>query len=392
MAATTYSPRSPSSGGAESHHCTPGTKLTEFSPEEFRGEPTTGYNGNTKCNHPPAFALQGVSLKFSPHNKALNFTPLGTQDPFTVTSSALKVNANATTGVKLSPIAAAFKPSQSGFHLATTFRSEPIPDGVSLPRSGHHQKALQDLRNSSGVSYLNATSVPDLGPSHLKLTQNILSVPGCASLSPIGPPTGSDRTILSTSVTSSPVGLIPGRTNSSRYLKIRVPTDTTQDTLNAIFINLPSPTPKLVVISDLTSEGFIFVRFSDIRDAEQAYSTLKHTQKDWLMQFVDVKYFVLNYKPQDLAFTSEFEGQIKVTVLCEGKALPFNPQLIAHLVKEMLGNYGDLMTFNVSAITHPSVTVRAEYYDVEAAMKAVMQLNGFRVSVGLSKVLAPDQN
>ena len=110
------------------------------------------------------------------------------------------------------------------------------------------------------------------------------------------------------------------------------------------------------------------------------------------MQFVDVKYFVLNYKPHDLAFTSDFEGQIQVTALCEGKALRFNPQLIAHLVKEMLGNYGDLMAFSIYSVTHPSVTVRAEYYDVEAAEKAVMQLNGFSVSVSQCKLLAPMQN
>ena len=102
------------------------------------------------------------------------------------------------------------------------------------------------------------------------------------------------------------------------------------------------------------------------------------------MQFINVKYFVLNYKPNDLNFTSEFEGQILVTALCEGKTLHFNPQLIAHLVKEMLENYGDLMTFSIYSIDHPSITVRAEYYDVEAAEKAVMQLNGFKVSVSLS--------
>ncbi|MCJ1404459.1 hypothetical protein MMC11_007684 [Xylographa trunciseda] len=386
MTATTYSPRSPSSGGAESYRCTPGTKLTDFSPEDFRGESKASYNDNVNTDHPPAFTLQGVPLKYSPHGKAPNLTLLGTQDPFTVTPSTLKVHGNAAAGAKLSPTAAAFKPSQSGFNAAATHRSKPISGHVSLVHSGQHWKALPDACNTSGVSYLNATSVPDIGPSHPKLTQNILSVPGGASQLPIGPPASNNSKILSTSATYSPTDLVLGRTNGSRYLKIHVPTDTTQDTLNAIFINLPSPTPKLVVISDLTTEGFIFVRFSDLRDAKQAYSTLKRTQTDWLMQFVNVKYFVLNYKPQDLAFTSDFEGQVKVTALYEGKALGFNPQHIGHLVKEVLGNYGDLMTFKVHSNSHPSVTVHAEYYDVDAAEKAVTQLNGFRVSTYLLTV------
>ncbi|MCJ1287610.1 hypothetical protein MMC26_006962, partial [Xylographa opegraphella] len=383
MTATTYSPCSPSSGGAESNHCTPGTKLTDFSPEDFRGQSKLSYNGNPKTNHPPAFALQGVPLKFSPHSKAPNLNSMGTQDPFTVTSKTLHVNDNTASGIKLSPTAAAFKPSQTEFHLAAVLRSEPIPGGVLLPSSGQYLKAPQDARNGLGVSYLNATSVPDIDLSQPKLTQNILSVAGGVSQSPIGPPASSNCTIPSTFTISSPTDTVPRHTNSSRYLKIRVPTDTTQDMLNAIFINLSSPTPKLVVISKMTTEGFIFARFSDLRDAKQAYSTLKHTQTNWLMQFINVKYFVLNYKPHDLAFTSEFEGLIQVTALCEGKALHFNPQLIAYLMKEMLENYGDLMEFSIYSITNPSVTVRAEYYDIEAAEKAVMQLNGFRVSTYL---------
>ena len=236
MAATTYSPRSPSSGGAESQHCTPGTKLTDFSPEDFRGQSKMGYNGNSKTNHPPAFTLQGVPLKFSLHTTAPNLTSIGPQDPFTVTSSTLQVNGNATSGIKLSPTATAFKPSQSGFHLAATLRSVPSPSGVLFPSSGNHQKTPQDAHSALGVSYLNATSVPDLDLSYPKLTQNMLSVADGLHQSPIGPPTSSNCTILPTSATSSPTNSVSRRTNSSRYLRIRVPTDTTQDLLNAIFI------------------------------------------------------------------------------------------------------------------------------------------------------------
>ena len=236
MAATTYSPRSPSSGGAESYHCTPVTQLTDFSPEDFREQSKMGYHGNSKTNHPPAFALQGVPLKFSPYSKAPKLTSMGTQDPFTVTSSTLHANGNAASGIKLSPTAAAFKPSQPGLHLAATLRSEPLPGAVLLPSPGLHQKAPQDARSASGGSYFKARSVPDLDLSHLKPTQNILSVAGGVNQSPIGPPASSNFTILSTSSTSSPTNSVSRRTNSSRYIRIRVPTDTTQDVLNAIFI------------------------------------------------------------------------------------------------------------------------------------------------------------
>ena len=236
MAATTYSPCSPSSGGAESHHGTPGTKLTDFSPEDFRGQSRMVYNGNSKTNHPPAFTLQGVPLKFSPHSKAPNLSPMGTQDPFTVTSSTLQAIGNTVSGIKLSPTAVAFKPTQSGLYSAGTLRSEPFPNS-GLPLSfGQQPKIPQDTHNALGVSYLNATSVPDLDLSNLKLTQNISSIAGGVSQSPIGPPASGNCMILSTSATSLPIDSVSSCINTSRYLRIRVPTNTTQDVLNSVFI------------------------------------------------------------------------------------------------------------------------------------------------------------
>ena len=236
MAPNTYSPCSLSSGDAESHHGTPGTKLTDFSPEDFRGDSKIVSNDKTKPNHPPAFTLQGVPLKFSPDGKSPNLTSSGAQDPFTATTNTRKAGGNAAAGIKLSPTAASFKPAQSGFSLAATLKSEPIQGRIPLSSVGKHQKASQVACNVLGVSYLNATSVPDLGPSHLKLTQNILSIPGGASQAPIGPPVTGNLTTLSTSATSSPTDPISECSSSSRYLKIRVSRDTTQDLLNAIFI------------------------------------------------------------------------------------------------------------------------------------------------------------
>lgn len=139
--------------------------------------------------------------------------------------------------------------------------------------------------------------------------------------------------------------------------------------------------PKLIVISDLASEGIVYVQFSDLRDAEQAYQTLGRTQSGWVMQFVGVKQFVANHKPEHLDATSEFESQVKVNVLYDTNGSPLELGQILILVRNMLEHYGDLLSYNVSDVSFPTLSIIAGYYDVDAANKAVNQLHAVNVQV-----------
>ena len=90
---------------------------------------------------------------------------------------------------------------------------------------------------------------------------------------------------------------------------------------------------------------------------------------------------MLNYKPQELARTSDFEGHIFVTAFYTGDRHTFDMGTIVCLVKDILENFGDLMTCQVGLANFPNVTLRAEFYDTTSAEKAVTQLNGFKLAV-----------
>ena len=213
---------SPSSGGVDSHHGTPGTKLTEFSPEECHSEQKSGNSGDGKISLPPAFSIQGVPFKISP--EVAEVSAFGIQDPFTTSSSVRIMNHVTSAGIKLSPTAADFTPLQSGRVFSI---------------SGVKKAAI-----CSTVSYLNATSVPDCETSHLKLTQNILSVPGSAALTqlPIGQWSSSHPAVTCSSTESTPSETTSAVLHSTRYLKIsQVLRITAPKQLNAIFMVGPSP-------------------------------------------------------------------------------------------------------------------------------------------------------
>ena len=112
MSGTTYSDTlshcSPSSGGNASNHGTPGTKMTDFSPEDVRSESKSTTNDGTNANQPPPFALQVKSA-----DEVDEFSLTGeTQDPFIGNTHGLGFKAEPSVQ-KLSPTAPTFKPLHS---------------------------------------------------------------------------------------------------------------------------------------------------------------------------------------------------------------------------------------------------------------------------------------
>ena len=141
--------------------------------------------------------------------------------------------------------------------------------------------------------------------------------------------------------------------------------------------------PKLIVITDLNNHGIIYVKYSDLRDARQAYSGLHCCQPQWRVEFIRVKDFVINYKPQELARTSLFEGQVLVTASYTGVRQTFDVATIVGLLKDILESFGDLITCAVGLAAFPTVSVGAEFYDCSTAEKAVNQLDGFQLAVSV---------
>lgn len=139
----------------------------------------------------------------------------------------------------------------------------------------------------------------------------------------------------------------------------------------------------MIIITNLATEGVIYVQFVDLRDARDAYTMLKN-KSTWIAQYISPKHFIVQFKPDDLAKTSDFEGQLTVKVLYVGQQRDCDAQHTAYLVKDLLDNYGGLASYNICALAFPMFTFRVEFYDVNAADLAARFLNGYKVAVSIS--------
>ena len=114
---------SPLSDFNESQYGTPGTKLTEFSPEDVRNDQTQLSCRTVQTPQPPAFVL-GPNL--SPANPFTSYEPSDEPDPF-ISTEQLEHNRP---GQKLSATAASFKPlaRTSGQHAKDALGSCSVSD------------------------------------------------------------------------------------------------------------------------------------------------------------------------------------------------------------------------------------------------------------------------
>ena len=162
---------SPLSESNESHYGTPGTKLTEFSPEDGRNDQTQLPCRTVQTPQPPAFVLKP---NLSPANPYTRSEPSDEPDPFTSTEQ-LEHNKP---GQKLSATAASFRPLAlaSSPHAkdtlglrnvsATTWReSSGTPIVASSCYSFSHQSGTDEPKNISSSPLTDALPNDSRNPS-----------------------------------------------------------------------------------------------------------------------------------------------------------------------------------------------------------------------------------
>ena len=106
---TSASPNS--SEEIDSHHATPATKLSPFSPDQVPNEPKHISQGIVRTRVPPPFVLAHEQSNFSPNGKSGNAIVPGSQDPFLSVPTLSSNTQSSGDGSKLSPNASAFTPT-----------------------------------------------------------------------------------------------------------------------------------------------------------------------------------------------------------------------------------------------------------------------------------------
>ncbi|SLM35773.1 meiosis protein mei2 [Lasallia pustulata] len=361
------SPRS--SAEADSHHGTPETKFTAFSPEEEQNVATATAR---KPTLPPAFALHQFPVKADFHGGIVGRVVFGSNDPFLSTSTFSLTRPIPGDTPKLSPTASSFTPLRLAKSLNRTIEARTVEP--SIPSS-------ISTNSNSTVSYLTATSVPDTASSSPQLLKYLQSVAAEAGLSPIANrsatgPTSPAKTLEE----SSTANQFSSDVNTSRSMIVtQIDRTTPAKELSDFFSVYIFPSLKHLLVDDLVTSGTIYVNFTDIRDTTKAYVKIRSVRATWNAQYLPAKLFASKLRPDRFLYTLLCEGQVIVKADFSGPRQRFDSGTIGHLVKELLENYGEVMAYESGMAEPPLAAFRAEYYDVVATEKAVAALDGFRI-------------
>lgn len=243
MAAVIASTQQPATSGSpisseevESHHGTPETKLSAFSPEVFRTQPMVGAYGAVRSNLPPAFSLNHAQGRSSPKTKLSNLNIFGSQDPFVTNLSCASNGGGSNNPPKLSPVASSFTPHKS-----------------------QEQQPISARSHGSNLSVLKPNSHVDvLGLGHIAATpaRGTASANGNLGKSPVN--VGSEAPALSTSQADFSVPL-NGLTGTERvFIKIGRFSSDDETSRSLVISQIPQTT------SSKDIDGFFSVRYPQI--------------------------------------------------------------------------------------------------------------------------------
>lgn len=209
---TSASPNS--SEEVESHHGTPATKLSPFSPDQGLEDLKHVNQGIVRARVPPPFVLARDQSNFGPNGKAGNSIVPGSQDPFLSVPKLSSNTQSSGDGSKLSPNASTFTPTslvESVFSNGTS-SSSTSQYPFSAPMCG--------FGGIQGLDFLSPTSRSNplqYGPTG---TKYLLSGPSDTTISPTSLSAGSTFGTLVTNMGSIKIGQFSTDVSKSRSLMV----------------------------------------------------------------------------------------------------------------------------------------------------------------------------
>ncbi|KAI9718973.1 MAG: hypothetical protein M1812_003858 [Candelaria pacifica] len=384
----TYKHSGPSSSPHTSENSpagTPETRLTAFSPEDYRtSEKVGGGPIYPKKSGPPTFSLEPAHGDVVGYTNSSNAKPglpnanpivfhlFGppeissgheSRDPFLSESANAQRN-SLQHHQKLSPTASTFTPING---------LDPRTSGFG--QSSHTARQANAVA-STKTGYLDVAATPIAAGSHGPHLMRYLNSVASNSVQPNGQSPSSKPT-TPTKARS------PFSTDNklSRSLVIeRISRKTSGQELIDFFNVQLFPSLKGLLLVELNSNGTVYLGFTDLRDTENAYRKAQSLRPDWSVQFVDPNQFAQKQKPGSAPFVSAYEGQVLISAHFSRSSEEFKPKIIHQLVQELLVNYGELKAYQkLDTGEPPFMGFRAEFFNTNHAKSAVEALNGFKI-------------
>ncbi|KAI9844093.1 MAG: hypothetical protein M1837_005807 [Sclerophora amabilis] len=371
---------------ADSYRGSPESKLTVFSPDEARVFRSPGGGVRVIEKGPPAFVLDPDHYQLPDYLKSPNLAAMAPtnqlasgqclSDPF-ATKTKADLTGTRTTDQKLSPTARSFTPLNALEDAATTLHhSRPASAKAAAP-------------TSSGIGFLNATSVPDIdiGREHPRSIQKTSSL-----VQPVGKTDRSSWSIdpkgnLGCPGTPQSLGTILGE-EPKTFRAVMIENVALDKTMIEQINNRHFATVKGPILLDLVLGGVIYLGFAEGPDFESALRKVRTMCPEWRVRRISPASFDQKCIP-----ISSSASQVLVKACFPGPIEKSTRDSLEQLLPDILGNYGDLLAYqNINVHELSKVTGIATYREATAAEHAGCALNGFKIQGCVMAVVTSQPN
>ncbi|KAF9892202.1 hypothetical protein FE257_002608 [Aspergillus nanangensis] len=321
---------SPSTNGAGSPNGSPDTKLTVFSPEDKRSK--------GRLNSSIGRASNGSSFT--------KIYSVPTPDPFLVPTCG-------SSKAQLSPTAASFTPIGMVKTTATDTVLDSMSQGLHSVNHLHSQPDSQFAEVGNGAVKRVAASSPYHGA--------------------IDDPQNSRR--------NPPSDTFPERLGEeirSRALVIEnVSVNFTYMSLAGFFNRHEFGTLKGPILTELSSTGKIYIAFADSREAKRAMEKVQLLRPEWRVFPLTAKEYAQHSEISVLSETSNYEGQLVVTVYYDSRNPNLNQRSAAQSLEAVALTFGDIKAFTVLPIGQDNISeFHIEFFNIRDAENFMTTLNG----------------
>lgn len=133
------------------------------------------------------------------------------------------------------------------------------------------------------------------------------------------------------------------------------------------------------MLTELESDGIVYIRFDDIRDADKAALKVKSSRPMWQTERIEPHQFSLEHHGGGSP-VSRFEGQVNLTAIFNEPSDRYDVGSASNHFKELLEDHGDVMIMTIDEKEY-AVSYRAEFFDATAVKTAVRVMNGRNLGV-----------
>lgn len=128
--------------------------------------------------------------------------------------------------------------------------------------------------------------------------------------------------------------------------------------------------------------GKVYVAFTDSREATKAIEKVKVLRPEWHISTIAPKEYVKHVEPSLLPQTSNYEGQLLVTVYYDGRNPNLNQHTIARSLETLSMTFGDIRSFTSLPTEQENIgEFHIEYFNTRDAENVLTTLNGTSVDV-----------